>query len=80
VGDAFGSGRVVGWGAAEVAAFEAVAVAFEEHHRNAKLVLGAVLRLDGRSAGIYTRPEMRVRAMRRPAVTARLSSNDDRTV
>jgi hypothetical protein len=66
--------------AAEVASFESVAVSFEVHHRNAKLIFGAVLRFDGRSAGLYSRPEMRVRALRRPAVTADLSSNDYRTV
>jgi hypothetical protein len=50
------------------------------HGRNAKLILGVTLRLDARSAGIYSRPEVRRRGRRRRPVEAEVSSNEYRDV
>ena len=44
----------------------AVGVAFEDHHRNAKLVLNAVLQLDAVGSEIYRRPDHRRRPRRKP--------------
>ena len=50
---------------AEVAVFESVAVAFEGHHRNAKLQLTVVLADIEPVAGLYARVQHR-RRLRRP--------------
>jgi len=50
------------------------------HGRNAKLIFGITLHADARSAGIYSRPEARRRALRRPPVVNDVSSNEDRNV
>jgi hypothetical protein len=65
---------------AQVAAAQPVAVAFEGYGRNAKLIFGITLHANARSAGIYSRPEVRRRALRRPPVANDVSSNEDRNV
>ena len=57
-----------------------VGLAVHVHGRNAKLIFDVVLRVDARSAGIYSRVEVRRRGLRRPAVDGYVSSNDDRSV
>jgi len=48
--------------------------------RNAKLVFRASLRLNAIAAGIYSRPEQRLRSLRRPPVGGELSRKEDRSV
>jgi len=48
--------------------------------RNAKLIFEVALRLDAGSSGIYSWPEARRRALRRPPVDPNVSSHDDRIV
>ena len=59
---------------------EADRVAGGGHGRNAKLILEVTLRVDASSAGIYSRVEVRRRALRRPPVSPDVSSNNDRSV
>ena len=54
--------------------------AVDGHGRNAKLIFGVTLHADAQAAGVYSRPEMRRRGLRRPPVTADLSSNEHRNV
>ena len=58
----------------------AVAVAVDVHRRNAKLVLSTVLKLEGGGAGLYSRPEVRLKGNRLPAVRSDVSSNKGRSV
>ena len=58
----------------------AVALAVDVQQRNAKLIFEVTLRLDAGSAGIYSRQEVRRRALRRPPVDPNVSTDDDRTV
>jgi hypothetical protein len=48
--------------------------------RNAKLVVVAVVLADASDAGIYSRPDVRLKGKRRPPVRSDMSSNDHRTV
>jgi len=59
---------------------QAIAGPVDGHQGNAKLIFGITLHADARSAGIYSRPEVRRRALRRPPVAHDVSSNEDRNV
>ena len=57
-----------------------VAVAVDVQQRTAKLIFELTLRVDAGRAGIYSRSEVRRRALRRSPVDPNVSTNDDRNV
>jgi hypothetical protein len=59
---------------------EADGFAVSDQERNAKLVVVTVLRVDATSAGIYSRPDVRLKGKRRPPIRSKVSSPDGRTV